>query len=365
MRVLVLNAGSSTLKFGYYDMPAEKTLAAGVVEHAGTPDAPGLIAQLAAHGAPDAVAHRVAHGGTEFSAAVRIDAGVLERIRGLVPLAPLHNPANLAGIEAAVEAFPECPQVAVFDTAFHQSMPEYAWRYAVPDAWRRDYGVRRYGFHGSSVRYAAETAARELGRDPGDLALVVLHLGNGASATAVRDGRSIDTSMGMSTLDGLVMGTRCGDLDPAVPGYLAREAGLAPAEIDRLLHEQSGLLALCGASDMREIGRRAEAGDASAELALEVFCHRARRHVGALAVTLGRLDALVFTGGIGEHRADVRARICAGLEVLGVRLDTERNLAPGPLPEQLQAAGSSAAVLVIAADEALQIARETVQLLGA
>lgn len=364
MRVLVLNAGSSTLKFGYYDMPAEKALAQGVIEHAGTPDAPGLIAQLAEHGPPDAVAHRVAHGGTEFSAAVRIDAAVLESIRGLVPLAPLHNPANLAGIDAAIEAFPRCPQVAVFDTAFHQSMPEHAWRYAVPESWRRDYGVRRYGFHGSSVRYAAAAAARCLGRAPDDFALVVLHLGNGASATAVKNGRSMDTSMGMSTLEGLVMGTRCGDLDPAVPGYLAREAGLAPAEIDRLLHEESGLLALCGDSDMREIGRRAGAGDERAELALEVFCHRARRHVGALAATLGRLDALVFTGGIGEHRADVRARICAGLEVLGVHLDAARNAEAGPLPAEMQAHDSRAAVLVIAADEALQIARETVQLLG-
>lgn len=364
MRVLVLNAGSSTLKFGYYRMPGEEMLAGGVVEHAGTPDAPALIAQLAEHGPPDAVAHRVAHGGKQFSAAVRVDAAVLERIRGLVPLAPLHNPANLAGIEAAMAAFPGVAQVAVFDTAFHQSMPEHAWRYAVPEAWCRDYGVRRYGFHGSSVRYAAETAARCLGRAPQDLAVVVLHLGNGASATAVQGGRSIDTSMGMSTLDGLVMGTRCGDLDPAVPGYLAREAGLAPAEIDRLLHAESGLRALCGDSDMRAIGGRVEAGDARAVLALEVFCHRARRHVGALAATLGRLDALVFTGGIGEHRADVRARICAGLEVLGVRLDAARNRDVGALPAQVQAADSRAAVLVIEADEALQIARETVALLG-
>jgi acetate kinase len=363
--VLVLNAGSSTLKFGYYRMPAEEALAAGVIEHTGAPDAPGLIAQLAKHGPPDVVAHRVAHGGTHFSAAVRLDDEVIESIRGLVPLAPLHNPANLAGIEAAMAAFPGVPQVAVFDTAFHQSMPERAWRYAVPESWHRDYGVRRYGFHGSSVRYAAAAAARCLARDPAELAMVVLHLGNGASATAVLGGRSVDTSMGLSTLDGLVMGTRCGDMDPAVPGYLAREAGLAPAEIDRLLHEESGLLALCGDSDMREIGRRAESGDGRAVLALEVFCHRARRHVGALAATLGRLDALVFTGGIGEHQAGVRAGICAGLQVLGVRLDAALNRDSGPLPAQVQAQDSGVAVLVIAADEALQIVRETVQLLGA
>lgn len=364
MKVLVLNAGSSTLKYGFYAMPGERALAAGTIEHDGTPDVAGLVGELAEHGAPDVIAHRVAHGGDRFQAAVRIDDAVLEAIRGLVPLAPLHNPANLAGIEATRGAFPEARQVAVFDTAFHQSIPEHAWRYAVPEDWLRQHGVRRYGFHGSSVGFAAAAAAECLGRDPAELSLIVLHLGNGASASAVQGGRSLDTSMGLSTLDGLVMGTRCGDLDPAIPGYLARAAGLAPAEIDRQLHEESGLLALCGDSDMRAIERRVEAGDASAELALEVFCHRARRHVGALAATLGRLDALVFTGGIGEHRALVRARICAGLEVLGVALDGDRNAQPGELPARLDAADSRVAVLVIATDEALQIARETVRLLG-
>jgi acetate kinase len=361
--VLVLNAGSSTLKFGYYAMPGEEVLAAGTIEHGGTPDAAGLVAHLAEHGAPDAIAHRVAHGGDRFRAAVRIDGEVLAAIRELVPLAPLHNPANLAGIEATLAAFPDATQVAVFDTAFHHAMPEPAWRYAIPDDWRRRFGVRRYGFHGSSVSFSAAAAAQCLGQDLAALSLVVLHLGNGASATAVQGGRSVDTSMGMSTLEGLVMGTRCGDLDPATPGYLVRAAGLAPAEIDRLLHEESGLLALCGDSDMRAIEQRVAAGDARAQLALDVFCHRARRHVGALAATLGRLDALVFTGGIGEHRPRVRAGICRGLEVLGVELDDGRNDSPGSLPARVDTPAGRVAVLVVATDEALQIARETVALL--
>lgn len=383
MKILVLNSGSSSIKYGLYQMPDERLIAGGRIEQIGEPksrllqrDAAGecseaihvpdhasgfatLLTMLAAHGTPDAIGHRVTHGGTQFLGATRIDAKMLAAVRALIPLAPLHNPANLAGVEAAMAARPGIPQVAVFDTAFHQSMPERAWRYAVPEEWYTRFGVRRYGFHGTSIRYVSHEAARFLERDLEELALVVLHLGNGASAAAVQAARSLDTSMGLSTLEGLVMGTRCGDLDPAVPGYLAREAGLEPAEIDRALHERSGLLGLCGASDMREVVRRAAAGDARAELALEVFCYRARKHVGALAAAMGQIDALVFTGGIGEHQPDVRARICEGLGVLGLALDGARNAAPGSLPAAVQAPDSRVAVLVIATDEALEIARET------
>jgi len=389
VKVLVLNSGSSTIKYGLYDMPGATVLAQGFIERIGREDArlmhrdtdgerseamrvphhaagfAALLELLAAHGAPDAIGHRVAHGGTRFRAPARIDADVLAAVQEMSPLAPLHNPANLVGIEAAVAACPGVPQVAVFDTAFHHAMPECAWRFAVPEDWYTRYGVRRYGFHGTSIRFVSKVAAQCLGRDLEDLALVVLHLGNGASATAVDGGRSIDTSMGLSALDGLVMGTRCGDLDPAVHGYLAARAGLSPGEIDRQLHEESGLKGLCGASDMREIEQRAAAGDARAALAIEVFCHRARRHVGALAASLGRLDAVVFTGGIGEHSAGVRARICAGLGVLGVQLDAGKNGAPGPLPAAVQADGSRAAVLVIATDEELEIAHQTIACLSA
>ncbi|HUH00048.1 MAG TPA: acetate kinase [Gammaproteobacteria bacterium] len=388
MKVLVLNSGSSTIKYGLYEPPSEVPLAGGRIERIGengtrllqrdgteeraaaieAPDhAAGIAALLellATRGAPDVIGHRVAHGGTRFRSPARVTPEVLAAIAEMIPLAPLHNPTNLAGIEAAMAACPGVPQVAVFDTAFHQSMPERAWRYAVPEAWYAQFGVRRYGFHGTSIQYVSRVAARCLERELAALALVVLHLGNGASAAAVLAGRSADTSMGLSTLEGLVMGTRCGDLDPAIPGYMVRRAGMELPEVERMLHEESGLQGLCGASDMREVERGAAAGDARAELALEVFCYRARKHVGALAAALGRLDALVFTGGIGEHRAAVRARICAGLDILGVQLDTERNATPGPLPAFVQARDSRVAVLVVATDEQLEIARQAVECVG-
>lgn len=387
MKVLVLNSGSSTIKYGFYAMPDEVPLASGFIERIGEDDArlrhrdvdgersepmhvpdhaagcAALLEILAEHGSPDAIGHRVAHGGSRFRAPARISAEVIAAVREMIPLAPLHNPANLAGIEAAMAACPSVPQVAVCDTAFHQSIPERAWRYAVPEDWYANYGVRRYGFHGTSVKYVSQAAAHYLGRELGELALVVLHLGNGASAAAVLAGRSVDTSMGLSTLEGLVMGTRCGDLDPAVPGYISRRSGMDLAEIDHALHQESGLKGLCGDSDMRAVERRAAMGDARAALALEVFCYRARKYVGALAAAMGQLDGVVFTGGIGEHRAAVRARICTGLEVLGAALDPEKNAVPGPLPAAVHAPDSRVAVLVIATDEALEIARQTVECL--
>lgn len=388
MKVLVLNSGSSSIKYRLLRMPEETVLAGGLVERIGAPDAwlvhhdetgerrlerplrdhaegcAALLELLAGHGRPDAIGHRVVHGGARFQAPVRIDAEVLEGIQAMVPMAPLHNPANLVGIEAAMAACPGVPQVGVFDTAFHQSMPPRAYRYAVPREWYERYGIRRYGFHGSSHRFVSRAAAEFLGADPVRLAVVVLHLGNGASAAAVLDGCSVDTSMGLTPLEGLVMGTRCGDLDPAVHGYLARRTGLDAAEIDRALNEDSGLKGLCGANDMREVERLAVAGDAGAGLALEIFCYRARKYIGAYAAAMGRLDALVFTGGIGEHRAELRRRICLGLEVLGIAIDAERNASPGSLPAAVQRAESRVAVLVIATDEELEIARETVECLG-
>ena len=274
-----------------------------------------------------AVAHRVVHGGERFSAPVLINDAVLAAIRDLSVLAPLHNPVNADGIEVARRAFPDLPHVAVFDTAFHATLPPRAFTYAVPRAW----GVRRYGFHGTSHAYVAREAARLLGREAIDC--IVLHLGNGASATAVKAGRSIDTSMGLTPLEGLVMGTRSGDVDPALVAHVRRTRNLSDDEIDAVLNSRSGLLALAGDNDMREVHRRIATGDAAAELALDVYCYRIRKYVGAYMAALGGCDAIVFTAGVGENDPVVRARSLAGLERLGVVIDelAQRRGRPGDL----------------------------------
>jgi acetate kinase len=388
VKVLVLNSGSSSIKYRLFETVDESELAGGIVERIGEagsrivhrdgggqqvlPVAVGdheegfarLLELLSEDGSPDAVGHRVVHGGDRFRAPVRIDDAVRETIRALAPLAPLHNPANLTGIEAAMSALPGVPQVAVFDTAFHQTMPAHAYRYAVPEAWYRELGLRRYGFHGTSHAFVSRRAAELLGRDRRELNLVVLHLGNGASAAAVRAGESVDTSMGLTPLEGLVMGTRCGDLDPAAHGFLARRAGIGLEEVEEALNEDSGLRGLCGVNDMREVEAMASAGDEDAELALELFCYRARKYVGAYAAAMGRVDALVFTAGIGQRSSEVRRRICGGLECLGLVLDPERNREPGPLPAAIHGRDSRVAVLVVATDEELAIARETAACVG-
>ncbi len=383
MKVLVLNSGSSSIKYRFFDMLEEAVLASGVVERIGEPGsriahesggrhrefneavvdhAAGFsrLMELLAHaGSPQAIGHRVVHGGDRFQAPVKIDGPVIQAIRDLAPLAPLHNPANLTGIEAAMAAVPGVPQVAVFDTAFHQTMPARAFRYAVPGQWYTDLGLRRYGFHGTSHAYVSRRAAAVLGRPLEQLRLVVLHLGNGASAAAVRHGESVDTSMGLTPLEGLVMGTRCGDVDPAIFGFLSRRAGMTLEEVEAALNEDSGLKGVCGANDMREIETMAASGDERAALAIELFCYRARKYVGAYAAAMGGLDAVVFTAGIGERSAEIRALICQGLEVVGLKLDPARNNEPGPLPMAIHAADSAAAALVIPTNEELAIARET------
>jgi acetate kinase len=317
-----------------------------------------LASALGADPDPEAVGHRVVHGGERHVSPVVVDEDVLDDLESLSPLAPLHNPPNLAGIRVARELFPALSQVAVFDTAFHATLPDYAYRYAIPEALYQRYGIRRYGFHGLSHRYVSERAAVLLGR--ADLRLVTLHLGNGCSGAAVRGGRSVDTSMGMTPLEGLVMGTRCGDLDPAVPLMLQAEGALSAAQVDRLLNRESGLVALSGGEqDMRDIQARMEAGDGPARLAFEAFCYRVRKYVGAYAAVLGGLDALVFTAGIGENSAPVRAAVCSGLEFLGIRLNPALNGEKSAEERDLGDEGSSARVLVIPTNEELVIARET------
>lgn len=312
---------------------------------------------------PVAVGHRVVQGGARFFEPTVITELVKINIDELSVLAPLHNPANLAGIVAAERAFPSVPHVAVFDTAFHQTMPPAAYTYAIDAEVAARHRVRRYGFHGTSHQYVSRAAAAFLGRPVEDLKLIVLHLGNGASACAVDGGRSVETSMGMTPLEGLVMGTRSGDLDPAVLLHLQRRAGLDVAGVDDLLNKRSGILGLGGHGDMRDLVAAAESGDARAELALEVYCHRIRSYVGAYAAQLGRLDAVVFTAGVGENAAPVRARALAGLEWFGIEVDAERNAARGGA-RRISPDGARVEVLVVPTDEELEIARQTVEVVG-
>ena len=392
-RVLVLNSGSSSVKYSLLDPDSGAHEASGLAERIGEeasrlthrgprgestdePPMPDHEAALRAvldafdtygPGLADsglvAVGHRVVHGGDRFADPVLVDDDVVAAVRELVPLAPLHNPANLEGLEVARRVFPDLPQVAVFDTAFHQSLPPAAYTYAVPRAWARDHGVRRYGFHGTSHAYVSREAARFLGLDPADARVVVLHLGNGASACAVSGGRSVETSMGLTPLEGLVMGTRSGDVDPALVPHLGRVAGMQVDDLDRALNKESGMVGLAGANDLREVHRLARAGDGDAALALEVYCHRIRKYVGAYYAVLGRVDAVVFTAGVGENDAWVRAHTLAGLERLGIEVDPARNEASGSGVRRISPDGAEVAVLVVPTDEELEIAREAVELL--
>jgi acetate kinase len=372
MRVLVFNSGSSSLKYRLLD--GAETVSAGLVEQIGeagsdTPDHTAALARVAeelnlADAPLDAVGHRVVHGGTRFRAPVRVDDDVVAEIRALIPLAPVHNPANLAGIEVARKLRPDVPHVAVFDTAFHATLPDAAATYALDRELAHAYGIRRYGFHGTSHRFVSGRAATLLDRPLKELNTIVLHLGNGASATAVQGGRSVDTSMGLTPLEGLVMGTRTGDIDPAVAFHLARVAGLGLDQIDELYHRRGGLRGLCGDNDMRKVEARAGDRDKAARLALDVYCHRVRKYVGAYHAVLGRLDAIAFTAGVGEHSAVVRARSLAGLEPMGIQVDAERNAVPAKAARLISPDGARVAVCVVPTDEELAIAEEVTELLG-
>jgi acetate kinase len=405
MNVLVLNVGSSTLKFQIVrtdadrmhantdeklargsierlggeavltlragDRPAEKTTAPlrdhrAAVEHimswaVGAESGVGLGGRAEIH----AVGHRVVHGGERFTRSVLIDDTVLRGIEDTIDLAPLHNPANLRGIAAARAVLGSgVPQVAVFDTAFHNTLPEHAYLYAIPYQFYRRYKVRRYGFHGTSHRYVAHRYRQLTGTARDATRLVTLHLGNGCSACAIQGGDSVDTSMGFTPLEGLVMGTRAGDIDPAVLEYLADKEGMSMGEVESLLNKSSGLLGISGlTNDMRELLAEArEHDDRRARLAIDIFCYRARKYVGAYLAGMGGADAIVFAGGIGENAPEVRARICDGLGFLGLELDAARNAAAvGGREGPISASGSRLAAWVIPTDEELLIARDTVR----
>ncbi len=398
MKVLVINAGSSSIKFELYAMPQEQVLASGLVERIGestsrlvwrdardgrhTLERPiqdhaaglELVLSLLCSGtdAPmesldeiGAVGHRVVHGGEAFSQTVGVTAEVEAAIQAHAVLAPLHNPPNLLGIRVARQVLPDVPQVAVFDTAFHQTLPPHAYLYALPAELYREHRVRRYGFHGISHRFVAGRAAALLGRPLEQLRLISCHLGNGASICAIEAGRSVDTSMGMTPLEGLVMGTRCGDLDPAIPLYLQRQLGMDAAEVDRLLNKRSGMLGLSGRSnDLRELEQAAESGDADAAVAMQVYCYRIRKYIGAYTAALGSVDALVFTAGVGENSDVVRAAVLEGLAPMGYALDLDANRGLRGREADISAVDSRARVLVIPTDEELLIARDTYALAG-
>ncbi|RFU84298.1 acetate kinase [Streptomyces triticagri] len=389
-RVLVLNSGSSSVKYQLLDMRDTSRLAVGLVERIGedtsrlkhTPlavegaetrefegpiaDHAAALAAVAAELAKDglgldspelaAVGHRVVHGGKYFTVPTVIDDAVLKEIKRLIPVAPLHNPANVMGIEVAMELRPDLPQVAVFDTSFHTTMPESAARYAIDVATADEHRIHRYGFHGTSHAYVSRETAKLLGKAPAEVNVIVLHLGNGASASAVRGGRCVDTSMGLTPLEGLVMGTRSGDIDPAVIFHLNRVAGMDIDTIDALLNKKSGMIGLCGDNDMREITRRMNEGDDSARLAFEIYVHRLKKYIGAYSAVLGHVDALTFTAGVGENSTAVREAAVAGLEGFGLAVDPVLNETRADGARLISPPAARVAVAVVPTDEELEIA---------
>lgn len=395
MKYFIINSGSSSIKYQVIEMATETVLAAGLVERIG--ETTGRLKNTAFPGGSDeqetvieqpiadhysgmmlviaaltdkdkgvisdtseinAIGHRVVHGGEDFRGSMLIAPAVIEALQRNIPLAPLHNPANLDGIRVAMEIFPAVPQVAVFDTAFHQTMPPRAYLYAIPYELYEQDRIRRYGFHGTSHRFVAGECARLLGKPLAECNLITVHLGNGCSMTAIEKGCSIDTSLGMTPLEGLVMGTRSGDVDPALHLFLKQNKGMDLEAIDALLNKESGLKGLCGMNDMRDIHRAAAEGNGRAKLAVDVQTYRNRKYIGAYMAVLGRVDGIVFTAGIGENDPIVRAQSLKGLEVFGVRLDAEKNNERAKSARCISSADSTIRVFVIPTNEELAIARE-------
>ncbi len=394
MKVLVLNCGSSSIKYQLFDMPQRKLLAKGLVERIGDAQAAMIHQEGADRQRPPiaaadheqamsailaklmhsdgktapttepigAVGHRVVHGGEAFTGSVLIDDAVIATIEKTAQLAPLHNPPNLTGIRAAMHALPDAPQVACFDTAFHATIPQVAYMYALPYELYEKLGVRRYGFHGTSHRYVARRAAEMLGRHKYGINCITCHLGNGSSIAAVRQGHSVDTSMGLTPLEGLIMGTRCGDIDPAILFHLAQN-GYDLKTLNDLCNKKSGVLGVSGCSnDMRTLVEEASAGHNRAQLAIDMFCYRVKKYVGSYYAVLGRVDALIFTGGIGENASLVREKICDGLDSLGIKLDRQLNAQSSNEARRIDVQDGGVAVLVIPTDEEGVIAADTYQL---
>ncbi len=396
MKVLVINSGSSSIKYQLFLMPQEKILARGLLEKIGLSGSmlhhsreesskieisteikdhhQGLRIVLETLSHPqygaieqideiNAVGHRIVHGGEKYTASCLVNDNLVSAVRKFCELAPLHNPPNLAGIEACEELLSSVPQVAVFDTAFHQTIADHAYLYAIPYAYYEKYRVRRYGFHGTSHRYVALRAARMLGKPLTELKIITCHLGNGCSITAVKGGRSVETSMGFTPLEGLVMGTRSGDLDPAVAFYLMEKLNLSVSEMKQILNRESGLLGVSEiGNDMRDIWKAKEAGNPRADLSLRIFWHRLKKYIGAYAAVMNGLDILVFTAGIGENDYRTRQKVCEGMDYLGIEIDKKKNAAVQGEKAIISAASSRAKVLVVPTNEELMIARDTYEI---
>ncbi len=393
MKILVINSGSSSLKYQLFDMPNEAPLCSGLIDRIGqkmskithkskgkvhTSELPiadheiglkevnkllldpekGVLNQM---DEVKAIGHRVVHGGEEFAATTLISDAVKAKIRELFALAPLHNPPNLLGIEVAEKVFPHAAQVAVFDTAFHQTMPEVAFRFAIPNAFYTEMGIRAYGFHGSSHQYVARQAGLMLQNDSAKI--VTIHLGNGCSITACQGGKSIDHSMGLGPMGGLVMGTRSGDIDPSIIFHLIKERGYSADEVNELLNKKSGLLGLCGYSDMRDVKKALVEGDPAAILAYKLYAYRIKKYIGAYAAALNGLDAIVFTAGVGENDAEMREVVCQEMDFLGIRIDAHRNRQMNSGNRNVEAADSKVKVLVIPTNEELEIGQQAYTLL--
>lgn len=375
--VLVINSGSSSLKYQLLQPDSGESRADGLVEQIGEHDSDvadhDAALRLAFERLADdgidlkkvaAVGHRVVHGGQDFYRPTLIDDAVIAKLKELSPLAPLHNPPAVAGIEVARKLLPDVPHVAVFDTAFFHDLPPAASTYAIERELAERWQIRRYGFHGTSHHYVSEQAAKFLGKPLNQLNQIVLHLGNGASASAIAGGRPVDTSMGLTPLEGLVMGTRSGDIDPGIIGYLCREANMSVDEIESVLNHRSGVLGLAGERDFRRLRDMIESGDSSAQLAYDVFIHRLRKYVGAYLAVLGHTDAVSFTAGIGENAASVRRDALSGLAALGIEVDEQRNLEPGRGARRISTDASRVAVLVIPTNEELAIARDALSVIA-
>ncbi len=388
MKILVLNSGSSSVKCQYFI--DQKSIATALIERIGEEVSHSEIRYkekvftykdpisnhqqafdtlfsmlkkshaLSSIDDLNAVGHRVVHGGSDFSKPTLVTKEVIETIRSLIPLAPLHNPANLKAIEIIAKAHPDLAQVAVFDTAFHQTMPEHAALYPIPYELYQESNIRRYGFHGTSHAYVAKKAAEMMGKDLNRMNLITLHLGNGASATAIKSGKSIDTSMGLTPLEGLMMGTRCGDIDPAIIPFLSHTHEMSIESIDKMLNKESGLKGICGTNDMREVITQAEENDPLSLLALEMYTHRIKKYIGAYSALLGRVDAVIFTGGIGEHAQKIRKMVCEGLEAsIGLILDSSKNQKSTTANHAIHDVKSKIQLFVIPTNEELEIALQT------